>query len=269
MGRRIGIRARIGRMPAMLTVFLVQLAERSIPLELGFLQSAQPLHDEGQWERVEAVLYAISDTSEAGSAESFGVILPFMAIGIIMLLAMTMISVDVAYMQLVRTELRAASDAAAKAGAEALARTQTTTAAVTAAMTVAELNTVAGKPFKLNSSNVIIGTTTQQTNGSWTFASGGTKPNSVRISLTMNNASATGPVDLMFGRAFKSGAFTPSEVSTASAVQQEICLAIDRSASMSFDLTGVEWDYPRMVNTTGGRSRGAAGRRCRRPSDCF
>jgi Flp pilus assembly protein TadG len=34
------------------------------------------------------------------------------------------LTVDIAYMQLIRTELRACTDAAAKAGAEALARTE-------------------------------------------------------------------------------------------------------------------------------------------------
>ncbi len=173
-----------------------------------------------------------------------GAVLVFLVAGVVMLLAMTLISVDMASMQLARTELRAASDAAAKAGAEALLRTQNQNLAVQAAQSMAQLNTVGGKPFKIAASDVVVGTTSQQADGSWAFSAGGERPNAVRINASMSEGSASGPVNLAFGKVFKSGHFTPTKTSTAAAMQQEICLAIDRSASMSFDLSGVEWSYP-------------------------
>lgn len=173
-----------------------------------------------------------------------GAVVVFMVAGIVMLLAMVMISVDVASMQLTRTELRAATDAAAKAGAEALLRTQDKTKAVDAALAFAQLNSVAGKAFKLSSSDVVIGTSSVQSDGSWDFAAGGTKPNAVRINSKMNSGSASGAVTLAFGKVFKAGNFTPTRTSTASAMVQEIALVLDRSASMSFDLSGDDWDYP-------------------------
>jgi hypothetical protein len=157
---------------------------------------------------------------------------------------MVMISVDVATMQLARTELRAATDSAAKAGAEALLRTQDKTKAVDAAMAFAQLNNVGGKAFKLKTTDVVIGTSAVQSDGSWAFTSGGTKPNAVRINSLMNGGSASGPVSLAFGKVFNAGSFTPSRTSTASAMVQEVALVLDRSASMSFDLSGVDWDYP-------------------------
>jgi Flp pilus assembly protein TadG len=168
----------------------------------------------------------------------------FMVAGILLLLAMVMMSVDVATMQLTRTELRAASDAAAKAGAEALLRTQDKTQAVNAALAYAQLNFVGGKPFKLNTTDVVIGTSTVQSDGSWDFSAGGTKPNAVRINSLMSGGSASGPVTLAFSKMFNSGTFMPSKTSTASAMVQEVALVLDRSASMSFDLSGVEWQYP-------------------------
>jgi hypothetical protein len=164
--------------------------------------------------------------------------------GIVMMLAMVMLSVDVATMHLVRAELRAASDAAAKAGAEALLRTQDRNEAVKAAMKFAELNTVSGKAFKLAASDVVIGTSVQQTDNSWAFTAGGTRPNAVRINSAMTNGSASGAVTLAFGKVFGSGGFTPTKTATASAMEQEICLCIDRSASMSFNHLGIDWLYP-------------------------
>jgi Ca-activated chloride channel homolog len=182
--------------------------------------------------------YASDGQSRRGS------VLVFMSAGIVMLLAMTMICVDVASMQLVRTELRAATDAAAKAGAESLLRTQNNTQAVKAAVDMARLNSVAGKAFKIASQDVVIGTSAQQADGSWAFTAGGDRPNAVRVNTHMTQGSASGPVTLAFARVFKAGTFTPTRSSTASAIRQEICLSIDRSASMSFDLSGVDWAYP-------------------------
>jgi Mg-chelatase subunit ChlD len=173
-----------------------------------------------------------------------GAVTVFIVAGIVLLLAMVMLSVDVASMQLVRTELRAASDAAAKAGAEALLRTQDQNAAVQAALAMAELNSVGGRPFKLSAGDVVIGTTASQADGSWAFSAGGARPNAVRVNSAMNAASASGPVTLAFGKVFKAGTFTPSKTATASAIQQEVCLAIDRSGSMSWDLSGASRSYP-------------------------
>ena len=149
-----------------------------------------------------------------------GAVMVFMVAGIVMLLAMVMMSVDVATMQLTRTELRAASDAAAKAGAESLLRTQDKTQAVNAALAYAQLNSVGGKPFKLKSSDVVIGTSAVQADGSWDFTAGGAKPNAVRINSLMNSSSASGTVSLAFSKMFNAGTFAPSKTSTASAMVQ-------------------------------------------------
>jgi len=173
-----------------------------------------------------------------------GAVIVFLTAGIVLLLAMVMMSVDVASMHLVRAELRAASDAAAKGGAEALLRTQDKAKAVQAALAYAQLNSVAGRPFKLNAADVVIGTSVLQADGSWAFAAGGAKPNAVRINSHMDADSASGPVTLAFGKIFKSGTFTPAKTSTASAMEQEVALVLDRSGSMAWDLSGIEWQFP-------------------------
>ena len=206
------------------------------------------------------------DSGAVGTSSRRGSVLVFLVAGVVMLLAMTMISVDVATMQLTRAELRAATDAAAKAGAESLLRTQSQSQAIQAAVDMAQLNTVAGKAYKISSTDVVIGTSALQSDGSWAFSAGGTRPNAVRVNSAMNNSSASGSVKLAFAKVFNSGSFTPSKTSTASAVQQEICLCIDRSASMSFDLSGVDWRYPRAAITTAVPGPAAGGTRCRRPS---
>ncbi|OAI54237.1 hypothetical protein AYO47_00555 [Planctomyces sp. SCGC AG-212-M04] len=168
----------------------------------------------------------------------------FMVAGIVLLLAMVMFTVDVASMQLVRTELRAASDAAAKAGAESLLRTQNQGKAVDAAVDFASQNSVGGKSFKIATKDVVVGTSTVQSDGSWIFVAGGPKPNAVRVNSAMTDGSASGAVSLMFAKAFGAGKFMPTKSSTASATAQEICLVLDRSSSMSWDLSGTDFSYP-------------------------
>jgi Ca-activated chloride channel family protein len=187
---------------------------------------------------------SVPQVPSSADASRRGAVMVFMVAGIVMLLAMVMFSVDVASMHLVRAELRAATDAAAKAGAESLLRTQDQTKAVKAAVDMALLNNVGGKPFKIASNDVVVGTSAVQTDGSWAFSAGGTKPNAVRINSLMSNSSASGAITLAFGKVFKAGNFTPSKTSTASAMTQEIALVLDRSASMSFDLSGADWVYP-------------------------
>ncbi len=79
------------------------------------------------------------------------------------------ITVDYAYMQLVRTELRAATDAAAKAGAEALSRTQDTCTAKDEAVRYAACNKVGGRALRLSADDIIVGRVKMNGAGKWQF----------------------------------------------------------------------------------------------------
>ncbi len=100
-------------------------------------------------------------------------------------------TVDYAYMQLVRTELRSATDAAAKAGAEALSRTQDTNAARFEAIRYAAANSVGGRPFRLNNNDITIGRVSSNANGKWNFQAGGSPPNAVRVNSRTVTATPT------------------------------------------------------------------------------
>lgn len=147
------------------------------------------------------------------------------------------ITVDYAYMQLVRSELRVATDAAAKAGAEALARTEDSEVAIDRAVLVGSMNRVAGQNLILAEEDILLGRVTQGNNGRWQFQQGGTPSNSVRVNSEVEPS-------LFFGRLLGRETFTP--VHTAVAGQQEIdvCLCLDRSGSMLFDMSGVDYAYP-------------------------
>lgn len=154
------------------------------------------------------------------------------------------ITVDFAYMQLIRTELRTATDAAAKAGAEALARTQNANLARQAAVDYAAANQVGGRPFQITLNDVTLGRVNNQVNGTWQFTANSTPYNAVRINSRVGNGGVTAAKPLFIAGAFGHGAFSTQLQGTAAQQEVEVCLCLDRSGSMMFDMTGTDWSYP-------------------------
>ncbi len=150
---------------------------------------------------------------------------------------MVALSVDVGYMQLSRLELRASADSAAKAGAEALVREDSTAAAIAAAKQLAAVNHVGGEPVILADEQIQFGRSLRQSDGSWLFTANATPFDSVRVL-------ASQPVSLFFGGVTGTDVVTTDVQSTAAFTESEICLVVDRSHSMCFDLTGIEFSYP-------------------------
>lgn len=181
--------------------------------------------------------------------ERRGAMLVLIAALMIVILGMVAFAVDVSYMQLTQSELRAATDAAAKAGAAALAREQDTPPAIASAIDIAGKNFVGGKPLTITADHVAFGQSQLQADGSWKFVAGVEPYRAVQVQVDMSEGTAPGPVDLFFGRVFGRRTFSPQCTAVASHLDQELCLVIDRSHSMCFDLTGVDFHYPSPIGT--------------------
>jgi Ca-activated chloride channel homolog len=154
------------------------------------------------------------------------------------------LTVDVAYMQLVRTELRASTDAAAKAAAEALARTESRSDAITAAKQYAQRNSVGGQPFLIRNRDVKFGRVELAASGRWEFVEGANPSNAVRVDGNISDTSRTKSLPLFFANALGHNNFSTSSSATAAQLDVEVCLALDRSGSMLFDMSGVDYEYP-------------------------
>lgn len=156
----------------------------------------------------------------------------------------TALTVDVAYMQLIRTELRVATDAAAKAAAESLATTEDTDIATQVARSFAARNTVAGQPFRIRDSDVQFGRVNRTSSGRYVFEPGAQPENAVNILGRLATDARTKPIALFFAPALGHADFSTSHSATASQQDVEVCLCLDRSGSMLFDISGVDWEYP-------------------------
>lgn len=165
-----------------------------------------------------------------------GAIVVLVAVMMIVFLASVVFSVDVAYMQLTRTQLRSATDAAARAAGEGLSRAQDINYARQAAKDIAQANLVAGDPLLLDDADVIFGNSTQQSSGAWTFTPNGEPINAVRVNGRRTRTAPSGSVPTFFGRVFNVLDFQPVQEATVVRLDRDVCLVVDRSSSMKLYL---------------------------------
>lgn len=165
--------------------------------------------------------------------------LPLIAICLPMFIIAAAFAVDVAYMQLARTELRTATDAAARAGAKTLSLSQSQSQARAAAVAAAAKNKVAGVGLKLTNDQIEIGVGAQTSSTSrYKFTPGGSQPNAVRVTGRRTGKSAAGPVGLLLGRMLGVTTFEPVHIASSTQLDRDICLVVDRSGSMMESVDG-------------------------------
>jgi uncharacterized protein YegL len=158
--------------------------------------------------------------------------LVLIAVMLIGFMATIAFSVDVAHMHLSRTELRSATDAASKAAALTLSQTADIKQAIARGQAIAARNTVAGDPLLLDPSDFEFGNSEQVGEGRFVFTTGRTPTNSVHVLGRRTASSASGPVPLFFGNIFGVDVFEPSVDATATYIERDVILVVDRSGSM-------------------------------------
>ena len=141
-------------------------------------------------------------------------------------------SVDIAQMHLSRTELRTATDAASKAAATTLAETVDIEKAIERGQQIAAANLVAGDPLLLESRDFVFGRSEQHSDGHFVFSADGSPRNSVQVNGRRTEGSASGPVRLFFGKMMGFEYFEPQTRATATYIERDVVLVVDRSGSM-------------------------------------
>ncbi len=183
-----------------------------------------------------------------------GAIIYLVAFLILALMACVAFSIDVAYMQLSRTQLRVTTDLSARAGAEAMQRTNNATTARTAAKNIALANKVAGTGFVLNDSDIVFGKAVKNSSGVAVFTANSTPFNATRIVASRTTGSTNGNVQLFFGKLFNNTSFQPSmaaTVSTPGFLKRDITLVLDRSGSMEESAGGGQTKWQALLTALG------------------
>ncbi|TWU17714.1 von Willebrand factor type A domain protein [Novipirellula galeiformis] len=168
-------------------------------------------------------------------------------------------SVDLAYMQLSRAELRAATDLAAKAASSELAETGDTAKAIAKGKQIASANKVAGNGLTLQDTDFVFGNTIRSTTGKWTFTAQGSPMNAVQVNGRRTSDAPDGEVDLFFSGLLNGEGFQTVADATAGFINADICLVLDRSSSMklaaSNTATGMGGGDPRSCDIPWADSR--------------
>jgi uncharacterized protein YegL len=161
-----------------------------------------------------------------------GAMLILIAIMMIGFMIAVAFSVDIAQMHLSRTELRTATDAASKAAAQTLAQSMDKNQAIARGQRIAAANTVNGDPLILDATDFVFGRSEEAHSGKFEFSEGGAPLNSVLVSGRRTIGSPSGPVPLFFGNLFGVEFFEPTSRATATYIERDIVLVVDRSGSM-------------------------------------
>ncbi len=162
-----------------------------------------------------------------------GAMLVLLAAMLIMFFVAVAFSVDIAYMHLVRGELRTATDAATKAASETLSRTQDINQAIARGQEIARENLVAGKGLELDTSDFKFGNSKRLNTDRFDFRVNERPINSVEVRGKRTASSRSGPVGLFFGAVLGSKSFSPEEVARATFVERDLVVVVDRSGSMA------------------------------------
>lgn len=166
-----------------------------------------------------------------------GSIVVFVAILLPVLLLIVGFSVDLAYMQLVRAELRVATDLAAKATAAELADTGSVALAIAKGKQVASSNLVAGQGLTLENTDFVFGNTTRSATAKWTFTPNATPTNAVQVNSRRTSTAPDGAIGLYFSGLMGGSGFQPTTSATSGFINADVCLVLDRSSSMKLAVT--------------------------------
>lgn len=149
-----------------------------------------------------------------------------------------------AYIALAKTEMRLASDAAAKAASIVYGLTGDQTEARIRAQEICLRHSVAGAPLEIRNIDVHFGNARPKNNGRYEFKRDAQPTNSTRVHASFVRRVGSVAALPALGQFLGREEFTLQEDSVATRVDNDICLVVDRSGSMAWDLTNDPFSYP-------------------------
>lgn len=188
------------------------------------------------------------------AAQRCGAITVLFALLLPVLLILAAVTINLAYLQLTKTELMVATDSAARAGGRAISAFQNVDDAIVAAQVTAALNNVAGAPLRLNGDDTVAdiefgdAEPENETTGRFIFdktqtseiRNGNEQASAIRINGRMTDSSLSGPISAIFPTFGMIDEFNLFYRADSMQVDRDIALIIDRSGSMGFH-PGYNW----------------------------
>ncbi len=150
------------------------------------------------------------------------------------LIAVSAMAINIAYMELTRTETQIAIDACTRAAGLEFGNTRNASLALNAARNMALLNKVGGKAMPLNSQDLVLGGAYRPTSTSrYTFDATAANPNAVFLKSTSLANTPGGAIKPLFPVKTPYN-FRPLRQAITVRNELDIALVIDRSGSMAY-----------------------------------
>lgn len=177
-----------------------------------------------------------------------GTIVVLAAFILAMLSVIAALCLNTAYIELAKTEMRLSTDAAAKAASITLGLTGDSDAARLRGRQICQKHVVAGDQLKLRNADIDFGQAYVQADGTYGFNSGVLPYNAVQVTASfVRRPGGTAALPALGGFLGRND-FELEQVSIACRIDNDICLVVDRSGSMAWDLTNEEFSYPGDLN---------------------
>lgn len=182
------------------------------------------------------------------AADRRGATLVLIAVMSTALVSLGAFVINWSYVELTNTQLRSACDAAAKAAVVTMSQTQEMDAARVAAQEIAAEYRIGGLQLILEDGDIEFGNGEPNGSGGYTFVANQQPLNCARVVARCGGSSATASVPVLFASLMEKDSFDLEKDAVAGRYDHDVCVVVDRSGSMAWDLTSVDFSYPGEYN---------------------
>lgn len=169
-----------------------------------------------------------------------GAIMALVCILLPVLLILAAFAINVAYLELCRTELYTATDMATRAAGRELTTTQDRSRAILRGQQIAALNTVAGTSLRLAADDFVFGYSQRpQPSSRYLFDTNSQTVNAVQVRAQRSQNSADGPISLFLPSVLGLNSVSIHQEAVSTGVEVDIAIVLDRSGSMAYAVNEV------------------------------
>jgi Flp pilus assembly protein TadG len=167
--------------------------------------------------------------------ERRGAIIPLFALLLPVLILLAAFAINVAYLELNRTEMYVAADSASRAACREMAITNDKSSALVKGKEAGTRNPVGGKSLVFSDSDFSFGQSSRPSlNSRYQFSPNPSQFNSVEVTANKTASSPNGAIDLPIPNLFSNSTVESQQTSRSSQIEVDIALVIDRSGSMAY-----------------------------------
>ncbi|MCA9191428.1 MAG: VWA domain-containing protein [Planctomycetales bacterium] len=174
-------------------------------------------------------------TQRVRTTKRHGAIIVLMVVLLPVTIVLAAFAINLACMELNRTELIVAADAAARAAGRKYTLTRDAVQAKSTGKQFAEFNQVAGNGLTLSDSDFVFGNSARSGTGRYNFVAGAIgSANSIQVQGRRSSSAPDGPIALLMPNILGTNSFETMQSSISTMVDVDVALVLDRSGSMAY-----------------------------------